>query len=67
MGEGQQKIQAFIIFAIVGIVLGIGLFGDRPSRNETLRMIAMWIVGLTIITAIGLGIVQVCVWFGFAG
>lgn len=67
LGEGQQKVEAFVIFAIVGVVLGIGLFGGHAARNETLRVIGGWLFAFAAMAVFAFVLIHALIWLRVLG
>lgn len=67
LGEGQQKVEAFVVFAIVGVVLGIGLLGDYTTRNETQRVIGGWFIAFAAMAAFALVLIHGLIWLRVLG
>jgi len=65
MGNSEaEKIVAFLIVSIVGLAVGIGLTSKPVERNETLRVISIWALGLPLIVIVGIGIARFAIAVG---
>ncbi|MGH0257051.1 hypothetical protein NKY39_15985 [Sinorhizobium meliloti] len=65
LGHGwAQKIVAFLLFLPVGAVVGFGLITSRASRNETVKIVSLWIAGLFVVFVVGMIIAHTSFWLG---